>query len=155
MIEIRQASERDRVLLQNLYIEEIENHPERASAFAEALIVKFKTLLAFQNSTVCGSLSWDSRGGYEDGVIELASIGINELFQRQGIASRLVEQMIMDAKAFYASKGYRLRSIILFMEGKNDGARKFYSTIGFKQVARIPKLYPHDDAAIWVRHHLQ
>jgi ribosomal protein S18 acetylase RimI-like enzyme len=152
MIEIRQATEADRDLLQNLYIQEIENHPERASAFADALIVKFKTLLAFQNRTVCGSLSWDSRGGYEDGVIELASIGVNEPFRRQGIASRLVEQMIMDAKAFYGSRGYCLRSIILFMEGKNDGARKFYSTIGFTEVARIPNLYPHDDAAIWVQH---
>jgi ribosomal protein S18 acetylase RimI-like enzyme len=155
MIEIRQATERDRSLLQNFYIEEIENHPERALAFAEALIVKFKTLLAFENSTVCGSLSWDPRGGYEDGVIELASIGVNEIFRKQGIASRLVEQMIMDATAFYVSQGYHLRSIILFMEGKNDGARKFYSAIGFKEVARIPKLYPHDDAAIWVRHLLQ
>jgi ribosomal protein S18 acetylase RimI-like enzyme len=152
MIEIRQATEADKGLLQNLYIEEIENHPERASAFAEALIVKFKTLLAFQNSTVCGSLSWDSRGGYEEGVIELASIGVNESVRRQGIGSRLVEQMIKDAKGFYESRGYCLRSIILFMEGKNDGARKFYSARGFTEVARIPKLYPHDDASIWVQH---
>jgi ribosomal protein S18 acetylase RimI-like enzyme len=151
MIEIRHATEAERDLLRNLYINEVEDHPERAIAFAEALIVEFKTLLAFRNGEVCGSLSWDSRGGYDDGVIELASLGVNEIFQRQGIATLIVNRMIEEATRFYTSRGYRLRSIILFMEGNNEVARKFYSTIGFSEAARIPQLYPHDDAVIWMK----
>jgi ribosomal protein S18 acetylase RimI-like enzyme len=151
MIEIRHATEAERDLLRDLYLNEVEDHPERAAAFAEALIVKFKTLLAFQNGDVCGSLSWDSRGGYDDGVIELTSLGVNELFQRQGIATLLVNRLIEEATRFYTSRGYQLRSIILFMEGKNEIARKFYSAIGFSEVARIPRLYPYDDAVIWMK----
>jgi ribosomal protein S18 acetylase RimI-like enzyme len=152
MIEIKHATESDRSALRNLYIYEVEDHPERAEAFAEALIVRFKTLLAFQNSNLCGTLSWEPRGGQDDGVIELASLGVNQSFQRQGIATLLVSRMIEEATKYYESNGYRLRTIILFMEDHNEKARKFYSKVGFSQAAKIPKLYPHDDAVIWIRH---
>lgn len=152
MFEIRVATDADFNLLRNMYLEEVEDHAERATTFAEDLIHHFKTMLALQDENLVGSLSWDTRGGYDDGVIELVSIGINENFKRQGIATKLVKSFIAEATEFYSSRGYCLRVIILFMERQNEVARKFYANLGFIEEAVLSKLYPHDDGVIWTRH---
>jgi len=152
MIEIRPATDADGELLKTMYLSDVENNIDRASTFAEHLVSRFKTLLALQDNQLGGTLTWDTRGGYDDGVVELVGLGVNKGYQRQGIATKLVERMIKEASFFYSERGYSLRAIILFMESENEGARKFYSRIGFLEVARIPNLYPNDDAVIWTRY---
>jgi ribosomal protein S18 acetylase RimI-like enzyme len=152
MFEVKKATDADRVLLQNMYLEEIEDHADRAGKFAEDLIDHFKTMLALQDGQLCGTLTWDRRGGFDDGVAEIIGLGVNEKFQRQGVAKKLVNHFIQETSRFYSDQGYSLRVILLFMEGANDVARKFYSNLGFTEDARIPKLYPHDDGIIWTKH---
>ncbi len=152
MLEMRPATHADIGSLKEMYLSEIENHTERAAVFAEQLTTRFRTLLALHDGHLCGTLTWDARGGYDDGVVELVGLGVNSAYQRKGIARKLVEMMITDASQFYSDRGYTLRTIILFMERKNERARKFYSRTGFSEVAKIPRLYPHDDAVIWTRH---
>jgi ribosomal protein S18 acetylase RimI-like enzyme len=152
MINIRTATSTDIPLLESMYRMEIEDHPERAQRFAEELVLRYKTLLAISDNAVCGTISWEPRGGLDDGVAELVGLGVNEGFKRQGIASKLVELMIEEASQFFSSLGYSVRVILLFMEKTNETARKFYLANRFKEVANIPFLYPQDDASIWTRH---
>ena len=152
MISIRTATASDIVLLENLYREEIEDHKGRAEKFAHDLVLRFKTLLAIEGNQVCGTITWEPRGGLDDGVSELVGLGVNEKYRRQGIATKLFNTMVDEATNFYTNEGYSLRVIILFMERSNETARKFYSANKFKEVAVIPSLYPHDDASIWLRH---
>ena len=152
MIDIRTATSDDISLLENMYRKEIEDHAERAQRFAEDLVLRYKTLVAIKDSAVCGTVTWEPRGGLDDGVVELIGLGVNEGFKRQGIASKLIDAMIREASQFFTSNAYSLRVVILFMEKTNETARKFYSAIRFKEVATIPSLYPHDDASIWTRH---
>ena len=116
MFEIRQATESDKALLKDMYLQEVEDHTDRAETFAEDLIHHFKTMLALDNAELCGTLTWDTRGGYDDGVVEIIGLGVNQEFQRKGIASKLVNYFIEEASNFYSSRGYTLRVIILFME---------------------------------------
>lgn len=152
MFEIRQTTSADKALLEGMYLEEVEDHAERARKFAEDLIDRFKTMIALQDDQLCGTLTWDTRGGYDDGVAEIIGLGVNEKFKRQGIAKKLVNYFIQETSKFYSEKGYSLRVVLLFMEGTNDVARKFYSNLGFDEAARIPKLYPQDDGVIWTKH---
>ena len=152
MIDIRTATSDDISLLENMYRKEIEDHAERAQRFAEDLVLRYKTLVAIKDDAVCGTATWEPRGGLDDGVAELVGLGVNDGFKRQGIASKLVDAMIEETSQFFTSNGYTLRVIILFMEKSNETARKFYSAIRFKEVATIPSLYPLDDASIWTRH---
>jgi ribosomal protein S18 acetylase RimI-like enzyme len=152
MIDIRTATSADISLLENMYRKEIEDHVERSQKFAEDLVLRYKTLLAIKDEVVCGTVTWEVRGGLDDGVVEMIGLGVNEAFKRQGIATRLVDAMIQDAKQFYSSYGYSLRVVLLFMEHSNETARKFYSVNKFKEVASIPSLYPQGDASIWIRH---
>jgi ribosomal protein S18 acetylase RimI-like enzyme len=152
MIDIRTAASTDIPLLENMYRKEIEDHAERAQRFAEDLVLRYKTLLAIQDNAVCGTVTWESRGGLDDGVAEMIGLGVNEGFKRQGIASKLVDAMVGEISQYFSSRGYSLRVILLFMEKTNETARKFYSASRFKEVATIPSLYPQDDASIWTRH---
>ncbi|MFW9768796.1 MAG: GNAT family N-acetyltransferase [Candidatus Thorarchaeota archaeon] len=152
MLDIRNATREDHQLLRKMYLSEVEDHKERANAFADDLIQRFKTLLAFCDGHLCGTASWDSRGGLDDGVIEMTSIGVNTSKRRQGVGAKLVESIIEDATTFFTQRGYSLRVIILFMERNNEVARKFYSSLGFKENASIEALYPSDDGSIWTRH---
>ena len=152
MIDIKSATPEDIPLIEKMYRKEIEDHVERAQTFAQDLVFRYKTLLAIKDNTVCGTVSWEPRGGFDDGVVEMIGLGVNEGFKRQGVATKLVDEMIEAALQFFSSKGYSLRVILLFMERENETARKFYSANRFKEVAAIPSLYPSDDASIWTRH---
>jgi ribosomal protein S18 acetylase RimI-like enzyme len=152
MTEFRFTTSDDVLIFEQMYQEEIENHPERARKFAEDLVLKYKTILAFKDNELCGTVSWDPRSGLDDGVVEMIGLGVKEHFKRQGIATNLVNLMIEKASKFYSEQGYNLRVILLFMERGNEIARKFYSANRFKETSVIPSLYPHGDASIWTRH---
>ena len=152
MTEFRSTTSTDVPLLEQMYQEEIENHPERARKFAEDLVFKYKTIIAFKDNELCGTVSWEPRGGLDDGVVEIIGLGVKEHFKRQGIATNLVNLMIEEASKLYSKQGYNLRVILLFMEKGNEIARKFYSANRFKETSVIPSLYPHGDASIWTRH---
>ena len=152
MTEIRPASAVDIPSLESMYRTEIENHTERAQQFASDLVLRYKTLLATEDNVICGTVTWEPRGGLDDGVVELIGLGVNAKSRQQGVGTQLVQAMIDEATRFYSTRGYPLRVILVFMEHDNEIARKFYTTNKFKEVASIESLYPDDDASIWTRH---
>jgi ribosomal protein S18 acetylase RimI-like enzyme len=152
MLEIRNAIHEDVPLLKQMYLNEVEEHEERAQTFAEELVKECRTMVAIKDNNLCGTVSWNIRGGLDDGVVEMVSIGVNSAFQRQNVATRLVESMIREATEHYSEKGYNLRVILLFMEKQNEVARKFYKSLEFTEAAVITALYPNDDGSIWTRH---
>lgn len=149
---IRYASEEDFELLMNMYLAEIENDHQRAEQFAKDLIYKLNTLLCLADEKLIGTVSWDRRGGLNDGVIELVGLGVNSSFRRQGIAKLLIISLIDETKKYFSTEGYKLRVIYLFMEKKNQIGRLFYENVGFREVSNIPEFYPSDNAVIWIKY---
>ena len=151
MFEIREAIETHRASLVQMYLQDVEKDEKKAGAFADALLNRMNTIVYVQENRVIGSLSWDIRGGVEDGVIELVSMGVTEEHRRRGIGRALVEAMRESATERFAAEGQRLRFIYLFMEKANQTARRFYRSMGFREVCTIPAMYPHDDAHVWTQ----
>ncbi|MFX0042751.1 MAG: GNAT family N-acetyltransferase [Candidatus Hodarchaeota archaeon] len=149
---IRYASEEDFELLISMYLTEVENHNSHAEQFAKDLLYKLNTLLCITNDKVIGTVSWDRRGGLNDGVVELIGLGVNSSFRRQGIAKLLIISLIDEAKKFFSADGYKLRVIFFFMEKENNVGRLFYKNVGFREVSTIPEFYPDDDATIWIKY---
>ncbi|NHI89903.1 MAG: N-acetyltransferase [Candidatus Thorarchaeota archaeon] len=149
---IRTAKRADIPSLETMYRTEIENHAERAQQFANDLVLRYNTLLAVENNVICGTASWEARGGLDDGVVEMIGLGVTADFRRQGVGKQLVQAMIDEATQYYKTQGYQLRVILLFMEHNNEIARKFYIANKFKEVASIESLYPSSDASIWTKH---
>ncbi len=144
------ASEQHRDRLVTLYYRDIEKHQGRAQKFADDLIRKFNTILNISNDSITGTLSWDVRGGLDDGVLELTAMGVSDEFRRQGIGRALVGHMIETARPQFTEANSKLRIIYLFMENGNETARRFYKSLGFTEQCNLSEFYPHDDAALWV-----
>lgn len=149
---IRNATEDDIELIIKMYLADVENHHERASQFAKDLIYRFKTIICLAGDKIIGSIIWDTRGGLNDGVVELVGLGVTPVFQRQGIARELLLCLIRSAKEHFSKARYKLRVIYLFMERNNEIGRKLYKYMGFREISEIPAFYPHDDAVFWIKY---
>ncbi len=149
---IRNATEKDMDILVKMYLDEVENHKQRAQQFAKDLIYRFKTLICVCDKNIIGTITWDTRGGLDDGVIEIVGLGTSSNFKRQGIARELVIMLINEANKYFSKAGYKLRVIYLFMEKSNNIGELFYNHMDFRKVSDIPSLYPNDDAVIWVKY---
>lgn len=135
-----------------MYLNEINNNRELAHRFANDLIHKYITLLFIKEKKVLGTISWDIKGGIEDGVIELIGLGVNPEYRRQGIAKKLVNRLIEETKKLFSQKGYSLRVIFLYMERENEVGELFYKSQDFRKICKIPSFYPNNDAIIWIKY---
>jgi hypothetical protein len=83
MFVMKKATEEDRVILENMYGREVENNTERVEAFAGNPIDSFNTIVALKDGKLCETLTWSTRGRYDNGVVELITLGVSKKFQRQ------------------------------------------------------------------------
>ena len=149
---IRNATEKDVDIIAKMYLEEVENNQQRAQKFAKDLIYRFKTNICVSDKNVLGTITWDTRGGLDDGIIELVALGTRSEFQRQGVMRELVLSIENEAKKYFSKAGYKLRVIYLFMAKSNDIGKLFYNHMGFRKVSEIPSFLPKDDAVMWIKY---
>lgn len=84
-----------------------------------------KIFLARCNGEIVGTSSIIK---VDETTFELAKLGVSELYQRKGIAGKLVEKCIM------ASKEGSARNLILYTNHKLLSALKFYKQLGFTEM---------------------
>ncbi len=149
---IRNATEKDMDIIVKMYLEEVENNQQRAQKFAKDLIYRYKTNICLSEKNVLGTISWDTRGGLEDGIIELVALGTLSEFQRQGVMRDLVLSIENEARKYFSKAGHKLRVIYLFMEKSNNIGELFYNHMGFRKVSEIPSFLPKDDAVMWIKY---
>ncbi len=149
---IRNTTEKDMDIVEKMYLDEIENHQQRAQQFAKDLIYRFKTIICVCDKKILGTITWDTRGGLDDGVLELVGLGTSSDFKRQGIARELVLSLINQATKYFFNAGYKFRVIYLFMGKSNNIAELFYNHMGFRKVSEIPSFYPNDNAVMWIKY---
>jgi len=150
MQKLRRATQEDIGHIATMYTEDIENNKARAMEFARDLVERFHTILCLDGEKLCGSISWETRGGLDDGVAEIVGLGVRPTYRRKGIATKLVRETIKQLHQLFAAAGSHLRLAYLFMERDNGSARMFYTKLGFEETATIPRMYPHGDAAVFV-----
>ncbi|MBD3193507.1 MAG: GNAT family N-acetyltransferase [Candidatus Lokiarchaeota archaeon] len=149
---IRNAKEADFDLIVEMYIRDVEDHIERARRFARDLLNDMNTALYIIDKEIIGSISWKAKGGLNDGVVELVSIGVSSNYQKKGIGTKLLRFMINKAQDNFSEQGYILRIVFLFMEENNETARKFYLASEFNEVCVLSSFYPHENAAIFIKY---
>jgi len=149
---IRNATVKDMDIIVKIYLDEVENNQQRAQKFAKDLIYRFKTNICVSDKNVLGTISWDTRGGLDDGIIELVALGTHSDFQRQGVMRELVLSIENEARKYFSKAGHKLRVIYLFMEKSNNIGELFYNHMGFRKVSEIPLFLPKEDAVMWIKY---
>jgi ribosomal-protein-alanine N-acetyltransferase len=76
---------------------------------------------------------------YPDG--HIVSIAVQTAYRRRGIGSKLVAEVLKRTKG----------TAIVEVRKSNDGAKKFYTHLGFSVRAVIPWYYGDEDARVMVR----
>ena len=81
------------------------------------------------------------------GEAEILNLAVESRRRRQGMASRLIEDMIV------ASKAAGVKRIFLEVRDSNEAARSFYARMGFTEVGRRRQYYrqPAEDGLVLVR----
>ncbi|KUO40881.1 MAG: hypothetical protein AVW06_05040 [Hadesarchaea archaeon DG-33-1] len=91
---------------------------------------------------VIGVLRWGATG-------HILAIAIDPPYQRQGIASTLMEHVIDRLRA----RGAKL--VRLEVRKSNAGAQQFYSKLGFRQQGEVPYYYEDGEAAVTMDYKLE
>jgi len=91
---------------------------------------------------VIGVLRWGATG-------HILAIAIDPPYQRQGIASALMEHVIDRLRA----RGAKL--VRLEVRKSNAGAQQFYSKLGFRQQGEVPYYYEDGESAVTMDYKLE
>ncbi|MBP3597288.1 MAG: ribosomal protein S18-alanine N-acetyltransferase [Clostridia bacterium] len=98
-----------------------------------------KYIVAFGNNEIVGFAGITYNFDY----IEIMNIAIRKDMRRRGIATKLMEKLILLANEFNVSK------VALEVDSKNISARNLYKKIGFKEVGiRKNYYYGNSDAIL-------
>jgi len=101
-----------------------------------------RLLVAYDKNTVlCGFILaaiWDEEG-------EILSLAVNSDYRRQGIASRLVDELVVDK---ICVKNFRL---VLEVASTNCDAIKFYEMLRFREIGKRRNYYLIDNIRIDAR----
>lgn len=101
-------------------------------SWQQAMVVEGTfALLAYQNQQQIGYLVFR----FADEIGDILSLGVIPSCRRQGIASRLIENMIQEGRQA------KVKNFLLEVSVKNLPAQNFYQAIGFKLLSIRPNYY--------------
>jgi len=83
---------------------------------------------------IVGTLVWFPREDPKLGWAEILDLWIEDEYRRKGLGFKLIQDTIKDIKAYFKSKGHKLKCVTLFTSAKNKPARSLYEKAGFRKV---------------------
>ena len=83
---------------------------------------------------------------------ELDRIAVLPEYRGKGIAQKLFNSMVKDAKVFYKKNKSKLRKLYLLTHADNTRAHKFYEKLGFKHETTLKQhYYKNKDECVYSR----
>lgn len=126
------------VLVRSYNIDTIE---EGKSVF-ESETKKFHNyIVAEEDQKVLGIVTWIVHGLPKHQLCELDRIAVLPEFRGKGIAKKLFNGLVSDAKAYYKKHNKKLRKLYLLTHADNKRAHKFYEKLGFKHETTLKEHY--------------
>jgi GNAT superfamily N-acetyltransferase len=98
-----------------------------------------------------GSARWHARPGAMDGVAQLLDLTITER-GRQGHGGQLIDEVVKQARAYFKSRGTRLRRMWMAVEQKGQIiGRAFLTEHGFHHVGTMSELMKGQDTLLYMK----
>ncbi len=109
--------------------------------------------VALLDNKVIGYILWSEHGGFRDNaIIELEQIAVSKMHRCKGVASRLiVDSLRMFNKDYIASRGARIKLVMVTTAYTNNAKRLYEKVLNAKQVAVINDLYASDESILIAR----
>ena len=97
--------------------------------------------IAEDSSKIVGIVTWIVHGLPKHQLCELDRIAIIPQYRGTGIAKKLFEALIKDAKTYYKKHKQKLRKLYLLTHADNIRAHKFYEKLGFNHETTLKEHY--------------
>ena len=114
---------------------------EAINAFLSELDKNFHYIVAIEEDKIIGLVTWLMHGLPKHGLFELDRICILSQSRGKGIGSKLINELVDDARSWYRGKGGRIRKLYILTHEDNLNAQIFYEKIGFKHETTLESHY--------------
>ena len=98
-------------------------------------------IVAEENKKIIGIVTWLMHGLPKHQLCELDRIAVLPEYRGKGVAGKLFDALIKDAKLFYKKNKSKLRKLYLLTHADNTRAHKFYEKLGFKHETTLKEHY--------------
>ncbi|MBI3027457.1 GNAT family N-acetyltransferase [Candidatus Woesearchaeota archaeon] len=98
-------------------------------------------IIAEDNKKIAGIVTWIMHGLPKHQLCELDRIAVLPEYRGKGVAKKLFDALIKDAKKFYKANKSKLRKLYLLTHADNTRAHKFYKKLGFKHETILKSHY--------------
>ena len=129
------------VLVQSYNIKDLK---EGISVFKNEIKKNHNYIVAEENGKIIGIVTWLMHGLPNHQLCELDRIAVLPEYRGIGVAKKLFDAMVNDAKQFYKKNKSKLRKLYLLAHADNIRAHKFYEKLGFKHETTLKEHYYKD-----------
>lgn len=142
-MKIRKATLKDTkgiadVLVQSYNIKDL---GEGSRVFRDEIQKNHHYIVAIEKGKIIGIVTWLVHGLPKHQLCELDRIAVLPEYRRKGIARKLFNALVNDAKSFYKKNKSKLRKLYLLTHADNSRAQKFYEKLGFKHETTLKEHY--------------
>ena len=102
---------------------------------------KFHNYIVADDGKIAGIVTWIAHGLPKHQLCELDRIAVLPQYRGTGIAKKLFDALIKDAKSYYKKHKQKLRKLYLLTHADNVRAHKFYEKLGFKRGTTLREHY--------------
>ena len=129
------------VLVQSYNIKDLK---EGISVFENETQKNHHYIVAEENGKIIGIVTWIMHGLPKHRLCELDRIAVLPEYRGRGVAKKLFDDLVNDAKQFYKKNKSKLRKLYLLTHADNIKAHKFYEKLGFKHETTLKEHYYKD-----------
>lgn len=154
-MKLRKVNEQDteqigRILKESYNISSVE---EGKQAFLDELANNTQYIVAEEDNSIVGLVTWLTHGLPKHGLVELDRIAVLPKYRGNGISRDLFEELINDTKNYFAHNNSHLRKLFLMTHADNIRAQTFYKKMGMIHETTIPShFYANKDEFVMSRY---
>ena len=145
-MKLRKAKTKDAKGIANVLVQSynIKDLKEGIDVFKNETKKSHQYIVAEEDNKIIGIVTWVMHGLLKHQLCELDRIAVLPDYRGKGVARKLFDALIKDAKSFYEKNKSKLRKLYLLTHAENKRAQKFYGKLGFKHEATLKQHYYKD-----------
>ncbi|MBI3034840.1 GNAT family N-acetyltransferase [Candidatus Woesearchaeota archaeon] len=142
-MKIRKAVLKDAKGIANVLVQSynIKDLKEGIAVYKNEIKKNHNYIVAENNGKIIGIVTWLMHGLPKHQLCELDRIAVLPDYRGKGIAKKLFDALIKDAKSFYKKNKSKLRKLYLLTHSDNTRAHKFYEKLGFRHETTLKQHY--------------
>jgi len=103
---------------------------------------KFHNYIVADNSKkIAGIVTWVVHGLRKHQLCELDRIAVLPEYRGKGVAKKLFNALVGDAKSYYKKNNQKLRKLYILTHADNKRAHRFYKKLGLKHETTLKEHY--------------